>query len=65
MNNIWIWNWVEGGYNYCNALSKEEATIKAVELAKLTTLHLDPNTLHEGDYKELDHLDKMYGNFLD
>ncbi len=63
--NLWIWNWVGGGYNSARVVTREEALTNARSSEKTTTLRIDESTLHIGTQAELDGLDKMYAGLFD
>ena len=62
MKKLWIWFWNEGGYNSCQAESKEEALRLGNKMAK--SLSVNESSLHEGTWEELNKLDKQYGSLL-
>ena len=64
MQKIWIWNWVNGGYNYCNAFSKEEALQKAKEMTSTNNLKVLEESLHEGTWTELENIEKQYAGMF-
>lgn len=58
--NLWIWNWIGGGYNSCLASSREEALKNAATIAGKTTLRVDENTLRIGSNRELESINRSY-----
>jgi hypothetical protein len=57
---LWIWNWQSGGYNSCQASTRDEAIEKANHMTRYSILVLDVMSLHEGTYDELGKLDAKY-----
>lgn len=43
----WYWNWIDGGWNYCKASSREEALQKAKMMCESCSLAIDEKTLRE------------------
>lgn len=62
--DLWIWNWVGGGYNSCRAATREEALEKAKKQAGDTILVVDEKTLHIGTQAELNRLDAQYASLF-
>lgn len=62
---LWIWNWVDGGYNSCRVATREEAVTYAREMARGTVLALAEATLHRGTEEELAALDRSYAGMFD
>lgn len=61
--NMYLWNWVGGGYNNCRADSREEALEKAHAMAEGTTLKVAEPTLRECTMAELNAEEKRWGPY--
>lgn len=61
---LWIWEWFGGGYNF-HAGTKEEAIARSKQLGRFPNLVMNENTLHVGDWKEVNRFDRIYSHFVD
>lgn len=60
---LWIWNWIGLGYNSCRADSREEALVKAAQIADGTNLKVDESTLRECTVDELRAEERRWGPY--
>lgn len=57
---LWIWNWISGGYNSCRAETRTDAIAQSKVIAGKTILVINEDTLHVGTPEELQQLDAAY-----
>lgn len=55
---LWIWNWVQGGYNHCMACDRDHALLFGNTMCP--GLQIDSATLHEGTWEEVSKMAKQY-----
>lgn len=60
---LYLWNWVGGGYNSCEAESREDALGKAKEIAGSTILVVDESTLRESTREEINAEERAGGPY--
>ena len=60
-NQLYVWNWVGGGYNSCRASSPEEALEKANGITMKLTV--DETTLRPCTWEEFLAEEKRWGPF--
>ena len=59
---LWVWHWISGGYNHCQAETREEALRIGNAMSK--NLKVDEKTLHRGTWNEVHALDRQYASLF-
>lgn len=57
---LWMWNWQDGGYNWCKAATRAEAIKIGNEMH--ADLKVDESTVREGTFQQLEQFNQLYAS---